>query len=48
MKWVGHIACMRYENWIQNLIEKPAGVRHFGRPARRWDYDKKMDLEEII
>ena len=29
------------------LIGKPEGKRPFGRPRRRWEYNIKMDLQEV-
>ena len=43
-------ACSAYggEDWrIQVLVVKPEGKRPLGRPRRRWDYNIKMDLQEV-
>ena len=29
------------------LLDKPTGMRPFGRPRRTWEYNIRMDLEEI-
>ena len=29
------------------LVGKPDGKRSLGRPRRRWEYNIKMDLEEV-
>jgi len=29
------------------LVEKPEGTRPLGRPRRRWEYNIKMDLQEV-
>jgi len=29
------------------LVEKPEGKRSLGRPKRRWENNKKMDLQEV-
>ena len=29
------------------LVGKPEGKRLLGRPRRRWEYNIKMDLEEV-
>ena len=29
------------------LVEKPEGKRPLGRPRRRWEYNIKMDLQEV-
>jgi hypothetical protein len=28
-------------------VGKPKGKRPFGRPMRRWEYNMKMDLQEV-
>ena len=32
---------------FQILIGKPTGMRLLGMPRRRWEYNIRMDLEEI-
>jgi len=29
------------------LVGKPEGYRPLGRPRRRWEYNIKMDLQEV-
>ena len=29
------------------LVRKPEGKRPLGRPRRRWEYNIKMDLQEV-
>ena len=29
------------------LVGKPEGKRPMGRPSRRWEYNIKMDLQEV-
>jgi hypothetical protein len=29
------------------LVGKPEGKRSLGRPRRRWEYNIKMDLQEV-
>ena len=29
------------------LVRKPEGKRPMGRPRRRWEYNIKMDLQEV-
>ena len=29
------------------LVGKPEGKRQIGRPRRRWEYNIKMDLQEV-
>ena len=43
-------ACSAYgreESGIQVLVRKPEGKRPLGRPRRRWEYNIKMDLQEV-
>ena len=48
MKWVGHVARMEEGRGVHKvLVGKPEGKRPLGRPRRRWEYNIKMDLEEV-
>ena len=39
---------MREERGVHSfLVGKPEGKRPLGRPRRRWEYNIKMDLEEV-
>ena len=29
------------------LVEKPEGKRQFARPRSRWEYNIKMDIQEV-
>jgi hypothetical protein len=48
MRWAGHVVRMgegrgAYRIWVG----RPEGRRPLGRPRRRWDYNIKMDLQEL-
>ena len=46
--WAGHVARMRGWRGVNRvLVGKPEGKRTLGRPRRRWDYNIKMDLQEV-
>jgi hypothetical protein len=43
-------ACSRYdgeERFIQSLGRVTAGKKPLGRPKRKWEYNIKMDLQEV-
>ena len=43
-------ACSTYgerKGLYRVLVGKPEGKRPLGRPRRRWDYNIKMDLQEV-
>jgi len=43
-------ACSAYRRvmWcVQSFGGKPEGIRPLGRPRRRWEYNIKMDLQEV-
>ena len=48
MRWAGHVARME-EGRVGHkiLVGKPEGKRPLGRPRRRWEYNIKMDLQEV-
>ena len=49
MRWAGHVA--RMDEWrgvCRVLVGKPEGERPFGRPRHRWDYNIKMNLQEVV
>jgi hypothetical protein len=41
-KWVGHVAYMRDEKWMQNFRQRP-----FYRSRHTWEDNIKVDLKEI-
>jgi hypothetical protein len=46
--FVGHVACMEEGRGVHRvLVGKPEGKRPLGRPRRRWEYNIKMDLQEV-
>ena len=48
MRWVGHVARMDKGRGVHKvLVGKPEWKRPLGRPRRRWEYNIKMDLEEV-
>ena len=48
MRWAGHVARMGKGRGLQRaLVAKPEGNRPLGRPRRRWEYNIKMDLQEV-
>ena len=48
VRWAGHVARMEEGRGVHKvLVGKPEGKRPVGRPRRRWEYNIKMDLEEV-
>jgi hypothetical protein len=48
MRWAGHVARMRERRGLYRvLVEKPEGKRTLERPKLRWEYNIKMDLQEV-
>jgi hypothetical protein len=48
MRWAGHVARIGEVRDVHRLlVGKPEGKRPLGRPRRRWEYNIKMDLEEV-
>ena len=48
MRCAGHVACMGEDRGVHRVLEgKPEGKRPLGRPRRRWDYNIKMELQEV-
>ena len=46
--WAGHVARMEEDRSVFKILTgKPTGKRPLGRPRRRWEYNIRMDLEEI-
>jgi len=40
-------ACSTYGREAFVLVGKPGGKRPLGRPRRRWEYNIKIDLQEV-
>ena len=48
LRRLGHVACMGDGRGVYRvLVGKPEGKRPLGRPWRRWEYNIKMDLQEM-
>ena len=48
MKWAAHVVRMGEGRDLHKvLLRKPEGKRPLGRPRRRWEYNIKMDLQEV-
>jgi len=48
IRWAGHVARMGPRRSIyRTLVWKPEGKSPLGRPRRRWEYNIKMDLQEV-
>jgi hypothetical protein len=48
MRWAGHVARIGEVRGAYNiLVGRPEGRRQLGRPRRRWEDNKKIDLREI-
>jgi hypothetical protein len=48
MRWAGHVARMGEGRGLYKiLVGKHEGKRPLGRPGRRWEYNIKMDLQEV-
>jgi len=48
MRWAWHVAHMGEDRDVQRvLVGKPEGRRPLGRPSCRWEYNIKMDLQEV-
>jgi len=48
MRWAGHVARMEEKRGVYRvLVGKPEGKRLLGRPSRRWEYNIKMNLQEV-
>ena len=48
MRWAGHVARMGDSRLVcRVLVGKPEGKKPLRRPRRRWDYNIKMDLQEV-
>jgi hypothetical protein len=48
MRWAGHVARVgRGQAYTGFLVGKPEGKRPLGRTRCRWEYNIKMDLQEV-
>ena len=48
MRWAGHVARLGERRGVQRvLLGKPEEKRPLGRSRRRWQYNIKMDLQEV-
>jgi hypothetical protein len=48
MRWVGHVARMGERRGVYRvLVGKPKGKRPLGRPRLGWEYNIKMDFQEV-
>ena len=48
MGWAGHVARKGEGRGVHRiLVGKPEGKRQLRRPRRRWEYNIKMDLQEV-
>jgi hypothetical protein len=48
MRWIGHVACIGDEKFIQILVGNPEGKRPRGRPRHRWEGNIRMHLWEGV
>jgi hypothetical protein len=48
LRWAGHVARMgEGRGAYRILVGRPEGRRPLGRPRRRWEYNIKIDLQEV-
>jgi len=48
MRWAWHVARMGESRGLYKvLVGRPEGKRPLGRPRLRWEYNIKMDLQEV-
>jgi len=48
MRWAGHVARLEKRRGVYRvLVGKPEGKRLLGRPRHRWEYNIKMDRQEV-
>jgi hypothetical protein len=48
MRWAGHVARMEEKRGAYRiLVGRPEGRQPLGRPRRRWEYNIKIDLQEV-
>jgi hypothetical protein len=48
MRWAGHVASMSGKRGVYRvLVGKPEGMRPLGGPRCRWEYNIKINLQEV-
>ena len=48
IRWAGHVAPMGERRGVYwTVMGKPEGKRPLARPRRRWEFNIKMDLQEV-
>ena len=48
VRWAGHVVRMVEGRGVHGvLVGRPEGERPLGRPRRRWEYNIKLDLQEV-
>jgi hypothetical protein len=48
MRWAGHVARGGEGRGVYRvLVAKPERKRQLGRPRRGWDFNMKMDFQEV-
>ena len=48
MRWAGHVAHLGERRGVcRVLVGKPEGKRSLGRHRRRWEYNIKVDFQEV-
>jgi hypothetical protein len=48
MRWARHVACVEeIRSAYSVMVEKPEGKKSLGRHRCAWEYNIKMDLQEI-
>ena len=48
MRWAGHVALIEEGRGVNRvLVGKPVGKRPMGRPRGRWEYNIKIDFQEV-
>jgi hypothetical protein len=49
LRWAGNVSRIGERKGIYRvLVGKPEEKRPLGRPRRRWEYNIKMDLQEMV
>ena len=48
MRWARHVVCVgEIRSAYRVLVEKPEGKKSLGRHRCTWEYNNKMDLQEM-